>query len=988
MIGPLFFLSGFASLVFEIATMKLFSQVLGDAVLASTLTISGYMLGLAAGSHWIGRRADGLARPLQVYGLMECAIAATGFLVPLAVFVLEHELPGRGSPTGHLLLEALVALVSLLIPTFLMGGTLPVLVRELLRRRQRVDRSISFLYALNAFGAALGAMAAGFAVLPALGIAATHRLALGLYLVVGLAALGLERLAPSAAPSPSQPPGEEPGEGAPSALTPRRAAGILGATGFVLMSLEHVWFRYFIMVFDSSTYSFSVILAGVILGIGGGAWLANLVERRRPPSLGGLRAGLAVYILWLLASIPLYDEVPRFFLEYQARFGLGWWPLIGLKFATGMTLMLVPALCSGFLFPVGLGLASAERGREARHIGAITAANTLGTVLGIVVATFWLVPWLGLQGTMELAAMVLLAVFASLGGADRLAALVVAAALLALATHGPWKWRQIGSAGYRSVRPGSAYTVDDFWNTVTEEKADLLMVRHGRLATVSVERRGPTLSLRINGKVEASNHMDMLTQQLSGHLPMLLHPDPRKVLVIGLGSGVTGGATRAHHPELLALCEIEPAVVEAAEFFAAENREVLRAPATRLHLEDAKSLLRRNPETYDVIISEPTNPWVSGLASLFTVEYFARVRGRLSPGGVYLQWFHLYECNPRVLSIVLRTIQSVFEGASVWVMGPTDIAILAGRDGPVAPDLARMARGMAIPEVGEDLAGMGLTHPESLLGLNLLDPEALRGWGEADAPRNTEDRLVLEYEAPLAFASGASVELGEASTGTLYDVALAGGVPLEARREVGIYFAELPTRHLQRIEGELLAVLEADPTDDEIREVLGQHLAREGLLEASLAHLLRAAPRRPSALLLSFEVLILALEEGGRGSEAGAASSALALYVQAAGRGELEADVHWAAGHLARLMGREALWRAAVEAAGARAGRDPETRERLEAAWDELAQRADQLYLEAIQLEVGGFRERAGATYRRAAAADPDNPAIREALERLGGGGG
>jgi len=333
------------------------------------------------------------------------------------------------------------------------------------------------------------------------------------------------------------------------------------------------------------------------------------------------------------------------------------------------------------------------------------------------------------------------------------------AGLVYLRARTPWVWSRIGGGAFRDLRPGAGIDLDAYWRQLAEMSRTVRFLEHGVEATVSVDRERPTeLVLRVNGKPDASSLGDRVTQAMLAHLPLLLHPDPREVLVIGLGSGKTAGAATQHEATRVDVCEIEPAVIRAAHLFRHWNHDVLRSPRATIHPEDARLFLARTARRYDVIISEPSNPWMAGVAQLFTVETFQAVRRHLRPGGVFLQWFHLYETDRRVISSLGRSFQEVFPGASLWILAKDDVALVSGRDGPVSPDLTSMARRMAHDEVREDLRAAGVHGPPTLLASNLLGPASLSAWlREHPAPRNTDDLPFVEYAAPLAFVASASV---------------------------------------------------------------------------------------------------------------------------------------------------------------------------------------------------------------------------------------
>lgn len=761
----LFFLSGAAALVFEVAAMKALTSSLGSSTYASTTTIAAYMAGLALGARALGRRADGHPRPMRLYGLVELGVAAAGLLVLGAVALLAHgalPVPAalRASPGGFLLARGVVLLLALLPATFLMGGSLPVMVRAVAAGGAAPAAFVPPLYAANTLGAASGALAAGFVLLPHLGVRGTLLVALATYAAVGLVALSLD---PARRPAPAP---LHPSPAAPARLSLAAAAGLLGATGFVLLALEHVWFRYLAILLGSSTYSFSVLLAGVIAGLGLGSLVAGRVARRGGLGPRGLALALVLEAFALLAPLPLYDDLGYLVWWAWSQLGGGWEAMTVLKAATGVLVTGVPSAISGFVFAGALGMVLDDPDEVGRPAGVVAAVNTLGGLAGIVASAFWMVPTLGLRESVEALALVTLALAAALSlgfpprGRARTAPLVVLLACLAYwQVRTPWVWPRIGGGAFRDFRAGEGIDLDAYWQQLTDQDRTVQFLEHGVESTVSVDRGRPTeLILRVNGKPDASSLGDRVTQSMLAHLPLLLHPDPREVLVIGLGSGMTAGAVTLHPETRVDVCEIEPAVIRAARFFRHWNHRVLRSPRVTVHAEDARIFLERTDRRYDVIISEPSNPWMAGVAQLFTVETFQAVRRHLRPGGVYLQWFHLYETDRRTLSSLAGSFQEVFPGASLWILAKQDVALVTGRDGPVAPDLARVARRMAADPLREDLLETSVRDPATLLAGNLLGPRSLAAWvQEVPAPKNTDDLPFVEYSAPRAFVDSTAV---------------------------------------------------------------------------------------------------------------------------------------------------------------------------------------------------------------------------------------
>lgn len=894
----LFAASGFASLVFEAGAMRSFSQVLGNSVVSSALTIASYMAGLALGARFLGSYADRSQRPLRLYGQLEILVAVSGLAVLVARAVMESSVvdtlvalvadPQGPSVVPSLVVRSAFACAGLLAPTFLMGGTLPVLVKEALRRRGGMAQSLSGLYAANALGAAAGVLVAGFSILPRVGIRATLLIGLGMYAFIGVLALAADRALPppaaeaerdAASPDPAAAradPGEaEAGQpAAPSDTGPTytvaQAGAYLGITGFTLLALEHVWLRYFSMILGSSTYSFSVVLACVILGIGVGSLRASRSTMTRDEIAATVPKVLCLWVLCVVLPLPLYDDLSLAFLQLWQVLAYSWETATLAKALVAFVLVVLPSACSGWLYPMVTALAADQAGEEGSRVGRVAAVNTAGTVLGISLSTFYLVPWFGLRVTAEgLSALLLVVALDAWRRLEHRSVGLVAGMTAILLAYGvarePWSWRRIAHSSYRSIRPGRGRDAAGHWQAMAGFDFEYLLAKDGTLASITVERYASgVITLRINGKADASTGDDMVTQRMLAHVPMLIHPDPKEVLVIGLGSGVSGASALAHGIERLDQVEIEPVVAEAARFFGEANRNMLDDPRTHLYLEDAATFLRRSRRQYDVVISEPTNPWIAGVATLFTEEFFARIRERMSDDGVYLQWMHRYEIDWTTLSVIFKAFTTVFPDATLWSIGTADLALVTGKDRPAPLDLARAAARRKLDLVDQDLTEAKVIDLRELLGLQLTHPGYLRDLVAEVPYRNTDDHPVLADLAAVAFIEGGTVQLPEMTPEAPYAQLDRSQLPHDVRARVAAYHGRIMASAFGA--RELRAILAERPDDATSRGYLGEYLLKQNQLAAGRAHLLQAAAEDDRSLELLAETFVLTpkfeLDEG------------------------------------------------------------------------------------------------------------------------------
>jgi spermidine synthase len=381
-------------------------------------------------------------------------------------------------------------------------------------------------------------------------------------------------------------------------------------------------------------------------------------------------------------------------------------------------------------------------------------------VAGSLAAGFVAIPQLGLQHTTTLVAAVLVAacVLASIfgRGTDRGRAVSLAAAVGAIVfmvLNPAWD-RQLLASGAYMYAP---YVPRDL-DLVTQLKAgSLVYYREGAAATISVKRLTGTLSLAIDGKTDASNRSDMLTQRVIAHLPLLLHPNPKTVFIIGMGSGVTLGSALRHPVERVDVAEISPEVVEASRQFTTENHDALADPRARVIVADGRTHLELTHQKYDVIVSEPSNPWIAGVAALFTREFFDAARARLVPGGVICQWANIYNISDRDLRAIAATFIAAFPHGTIWLVGEND-ALFVAADEPIEGRLGLIARGWSNQSVAADLAGVGAVEPFALLSLFAGGPAELVRYGQDAAGILDDDRMRLEFSAPRDIHSTATRE--------------------------------------------------------------------------------------------------------------------------------------------------------------------------------------------------------------------------------------
>jgi spermidine synthase len=767
----IFALSGAAGLVHEVVWARALGQSLGNSLNALTGVLVAFLGGLGVGAAWGTRLAGRAGSPLRTYAALEFGIALYGLLGPLVAIAIERLVMiagpwfGLGAPLAALRLGLAVA--SLAPLTVAMGATFPCVVRHLAAGGAPPGGAISLLYGSNTLGAAVGSLLGSFLLLPLAGTRLTFVAAAALNALAGAAALSLARRRPAviATGEPTLV-ADGPAETAPARTFHGLAAGAAAAvSGAVGALLQFGWMRAATLSFGSSIYALGLTLAAYILGIGAGPFAVRRALERpgsAPAVAGGAQAiaGLAA-----LLTLPLFGLLP----VAAAALSGGWaenpLPLLVGQFAIVALLILVPTLAQGATFPALAALAAGGAREAHRAAGIVYAASTWGTVLGFLAAGFVALPALGTHRTLCAAALAAVLTGAALllarpragaGGVfapRRLAApvLLVATALALAAVLPGWDPSLITGGGflygpiYRAAA-GPGREVPE----AMRRRGSILYYREAGDSLVTV-RRSPTgiLSLQINGKTEASTGGDLPTQLLAAHLPLLLHPRPDEALIVGLASGITLGAAERHGTRRIGVVEIAPAVVEAARLFDAHHGRALDDPRVELSIDDARGLLLARPRRYDVIVSQPSNPWVAGVANLFTVEFYRLARRRLQPGGLLCQWVQAYRLSPEDLRGIVASFLSVFPEATLWEesAGGGDYFLIGGPD-PVALDPAVLGR-PGTDAAWLDLRRGGVAGPAALLARFVAGPDALAAFA-GGARLHTDDRPYLEWRAPLA----------------------------------------------------------------------------------------------------------------------------------------------------------------------------------------------------------------------------------------------
>ena len=737
----IFVLSGASGLIYQVVWMRMLSLVFGVTAYAVSTVLSSFFLGLGLGSLLAGRLADRLRSPLRAYAGAEVLVAAAALLTP-AAFALARAL--YVSIHAHLPVEGLwpltvvrlvLAFLVLLVPTTLMGATLPLIVRSSLMRSTAFTPNLSLLYAANTFGAMAGAALASFELIGRYGLRGSLLIAAGGNLLAAAGAVALSYRRVMDAPAPAEP--DDTVDDAPWGVLAARAAVVgIGVSGAVSLAYEVVWARVLALFFDATVYGFTAMLAMVLLGIGLGSWLVSLVIARRwpwPLVFAAIEAGVGVLAL---ATVPLLTRV----IPLAERLGLyadpgplGQFSIEFMVFAAAVV-VLPPMLLLGASFPVAMRIVGAGSS-VGRRVGGVYAVNVFGGILGALLAGFILLPRLGVEATLLLLAYINLALAVALVGS-------------ASGTR-RWALPAAAAAAVAVVAIGGVIAAPDlltgiFRNRLTGQ--DVVWVEEGleNMVIVTDNRATGERKMYINGQPQAST-VSLIANfhRLIGHLPMLLHPAPTRALVVGLGGGATSGALASHSGTEVEVVELSSAVVQAAPLFEEINGGVLNRPNVRLRVDDGRNVLLLSDGGYDVITADVIRPGHAGAGAVYSKEYFQLAREALAEDGIMLQW--LEQLSEERYKLMLRTFVEVFPYVTLWADG----ALLAGSKRPLALDRTTLERRLADGSARSSLALTGLNTPDDVLRLYTGDRDEALQYLAGESRAVSDDRPYVEFNRSL-----------------------------------------------------------------------------------------------------------------------------------------------------------------------------------------------------------------------------------------------
>ena len=748
----LFFCSGAAGLIYQNIWMRQLVDVYGNTVFAGGAVLAGFMGGLAGGSYIGGRLTRRMRRISPAYyGWLEILIAAGGlvslWMVPVHSWIARHILGFIPMGFRAFMLKGLSVLPFILLPTAAMGATFPVFIRTWITERDHAGERVSLAYSANTIGAFCGTLMAAFVLIPRLGLRHTLLVAISINGVVGMIALSLARTGGI--------PGVE--HSWPLKTDSSRTKGVQSVvvnlvyifSGFMAIMLEIVWIRVLVFHLGSSVYAFALMLAMVLLGIGLGSFVVTRWAERWHFGHWGLlfSATGAALVLQIYQFAGLSDRLvalarvirPDDFTGIITVLGLGTFQVLAL-----------PAVIMGMTFPLGIHLVARSLPDLAHRSGSLYAFNTMGAILAALLTPVLILPGLGVNHALALAAtvetalglLVLLMYSTVRVGIFRWAPMIPIFMLLILPLVIPDRPVLLSAGVFEG--PGR----------------EVLAYHEGMTGTVTVSRidRGwlRYRLLEINAVDVAGTSPDLLTiQKVQGHLPLLLHPAPKRVLHIGFGSGGTAYAVSRHPVTSIDIVEISPEVVAMARrYFSDVHGEIFADPRVTFFWGDGRNYLLTTRQSYDVILSDSIHPRYAGNGSLYTLEYFRMAAERLRSGGLFSMWLPMYSLTNTNFKEILAAFQTVFPAMSVWYIHNTInpyVVVIGRRERHWEFDTRRFIQRFQQPRVRADLAIIGYRDPLALLDNLMVAPGALQPALEGVSPHR-DDRLTVEYQSTRLFS--------------------------------------------------------------------------------------------------------------------------------------------------------------------------------------------------------------------------------------------
>ncbi len=753
----LFSLSGISGLVYQVVWVRILKLIFGVTAFAASTVVSSYMAGLSIGSFYFGRVVDRTKNRIKLYALLEIGIGLYALFTPFIFKNLDlfyTVIYGWFSPNFYVfsLIRFLLAFIIILIPTVLMGGTLPVLIKYFATKIQRVGKVSGYLYSFNTFGAVIGAFAAGFFLVKFFGVLVTIYIAAAINITIGIAAFFISRREVKKTGPPVV---------AGIELQPIRTLSNPGKrtyklliwgfafSGLASLAYEILWTRSLLYFLGLTTYTFTTILTTFLIGIALGSFIFSRTVDKIKDHLTWFAVIEILLGLTALAVIPMISKL--YHISYALRQTLGynsWWANVGVKFILSFMVMLLPTLLMGATFPVVVKCYNRDIKGLGKEVGEIYAANTVGSIIGAFIAGFILIPLFGLRLSMSLVVLVnlfigltVIILHPGLKKNNRTTAIVVTVMILVVVLLNVNR-KPVIMASVEFTGPSKRY--------------DLLYFKEGIDASIAVlqDKVNGERELNINGESTAFTiYQDMQVHKLLGHLPLLVHPNPQNALIVGFGFGSTSWATMLY-PEIRTNCvELVKDEIETAVYFEKQNHNVLAQSRFNMIIADGREYIKGTKKRYDMISFNAIHPKIS--PNLYTLDFYKMCRGILSETGIIIAWLPPNAITEVEYQSLIKTFCQVFPYSSLWYVNPSHMLLMATPE-PLKIDYKLLRERLAEENIKNDLAEVNLDDPYELLSCFIMAGDDLTDYSK-NAPVNSDDFPYIEFSREMTVSVNTAV---------------------------------------------------------------------------------------------------------------------------------------------------------------------------------------------------------------------------------------
>lgn len=751
----LFFLSGAVGLVYEIIWNRMLTLVFGSTIFAVTTVLTAYMAGLALGSFYFGRLSDRRKDHLKIYAYLEGGIGIYALILPFILaganflyIAIHRSLNASFYPMSFI--RFILCFIVLIIPTTLMGGTLPLISKALTNRANKLGWTIGMLYSVNTFGAVIGCFLAGFVLIRTIGTQMTTFIACAINIIIALVILFV--IAKKTSSDEQTEDSSESVEAIKENLDlPRNAQKIalwvFGISGFCALAYEVLWTRVLVLFLGSTAYAFATMLSAFLCGIAiGSILLAGFIDKRKElfSTLGIIQILIAISAILL---IPVFGKLYDVGMKFA---GTGWFTFVISRYALSFLVMLIPTIFMGATFPIVSKIYACSLKELGKKIGNIYSVNTLGSIFGSFFAGFMFIPLIGIQKSI-----ILMALLNLLAG-------------IAVIVFDMAYWRSKGNSrifGMRIAYLGIAIIAFIFAGIITDTGqpltkftaifkgagADnkLLYYKEGIDSSVTVieDKEGIRRVFVDTNQAAEDSRWDLPSHNMIGHIPILLHPNPKNALVVGFGMGVTSWAISRHGVAVDAV-EISRGIIEANPFFTKINHNVLNDPLIKLHLDDGRNFTLTTNKKYDMISTGIIHPLVStNSAGFYTKDFYELCKKRLTDTGIMCQWVPLHRLPEEQYKMIIRTFKASFPHTSLWYKFTPDFVILIGTPNELSINLRDFIERTQKPEVKADLATVNMDDPFSILDSFMMDEKQIDAY-VGEGPIHTDNHPLMEFFGP------------------------------------------------------------------------------------------------------------------------------------------------------------------------------------------------------------------------------------------------